>query len=215
MTRVLYLHGFASAPSSSKARSFREHLEGVGASVEIPDLASGDFEHLTITAQLGVIERCAKGQPVCLVGSSMGGYLAALYAARHPEVSRLVLLAPAFGFARRWAEYLGPERVAEWRQRGVLEVFHYGDNRMHELHYGLLEDAVRYEPFPNFRMPALILHGIHDDVVPVASSREFTVAHSNARLEVLESGHQLLDVLPCLLPRATGFLMKGAKPSLK
>src|SRR6266849_1150851 len=103
VTSVLYLHGFASGPSSSKARYFREKLEACGLRVEIPDLAAGDFEHLTITGQLAVIERCAKGQPICLSGSSLGGYLAALYAARHPEVERVILFAPAFHFAHRWA----------------------------------------------------------------------------------------------------------------
>src|SRR5690348_17748458 len=53
------------------------------------------FEHLTISGQLGVLERTLQNEPVRLIGSSMGGYLAALYAARHPEVDRLVLLAPA------------------------------------------------------------------------------------------------------------------------
>ena len=102
MTRILYLHGFASGPSSSKARYFQERLESAGMPVEVPDLAAGDFEHLTLTGQLGVIERSAAAGPVSLAGSSMGGYLAALYAARHPEVLRVVLLAPAFDFARRW-----------------------------------------------------------------------------------------------------------------
>src|ERR1700693_2492947 len=108
MKRVLYLHGFASGPSSSKARYFREHLERAGAIVEVPDLAAGDFEHLTITGQLEVIGRVVSGAAIPIIGSSMGGYLAALYASRHPEVPKLVLMAPAFGFARRWAERLGP-----------------------------------------------------------------------------------------------------------
>jgi hypothetical protein len=124
MTRILYLHGLASSPSSSKARHFRKRLEDAGAQVDIPDLAAGDFEHLTITGQLAVVERAAAGDPISLIGSSMGGYLAALYAARHPEAVRAVLLAPAFGFARRWAESLGPARVAEWRRTGSMYVYH-------------------------------------------------------------------------------------------
>ena len=101
MNRILYLHGFASSPASSKARFFAARLRAAGARVEIPDLAAGDFEHLTITGQLRVIEQAAAGEPVALMGSSLGGYLASLYAARHPEVSRVILLAPAFQFARR------------------------------------------------------------------------------------------------------------------
>lgn len=206
--RVLYLHGFASGPSSNKARYFREKLESCGFRVEIPDLADGDFEHLTITGQLGVMARYAQGQPVCLAGSSLGGYLAALYAARHPEVTCVVLFAPAFRFARRWAEYLGPEQVAEWRRTGTMEVFHYGENRHRGLHYELLEDAGKYEAFPDFRQPALIFHGSHDEVVPARYSEEFASTHSNVRLEILDSGHELIDVLEYMGSRVLEFLGK-------
>ena len=207
MTPILYLHGFASGPSSSKARFFRERLERAGASVEIPDLAAGDFENLTISGQLAVMEHAARGRPMALMGSSMGGYLAALYAARHPEVTRLVLLAPAFGFARRWPARLGQNVADEWRARGHMDFFHYGENRMRSLSYGLLEDADRYEDFPSFSQPALIFHGASDDVVPVQASEEFAAAHPNARLEVLQSGHELLNVLEHMAERVLPFLV--------
>jgi pimeloyl-ACP methyl ester carboxylesterase len=206
MTRILYLHGFASGPSSSKARYFRTHLESAGMQVEIPDLAAGDFEHLTLSGQLAAIQRCATGGPVSIAGSSMGGYLAALYAARHPEVARVVLLAPAFDFARRWAEHLGQAQVDDWRRTGTMDVFHYGENRNRKLSYGLLEDAEQYEPYPDFRQPALMFHGARDEVVPAACSQQFAAAHPNARLEVLDSGHELLDVLDYMAPRVLDFL---------
>jgi uncharacterized protein len=207
MTQILYLHGFASGPSSSKARFFRERLERAGASVEVPDLAAGDFEHLTITAQLAVVEQAARGRALALMGSSMGGYLAALYAAAHPEVTRLVLLAPAFGFARRWPARLGPNVADEWRTRGRMDFYHYGEGRMRSLSYGLLEDAERYQDFPPFSQPALIFHGAQDDVVPVQASEEFAAAHPNAILEVVQSGHELLNVLEYMADRAVPFLV--------
>ena len=97
--------------------------------MDIPDLAAVDFGHLTITGQLAGVERAAAGDPISLIGSSMSGYLAALYAARHPEVARAVLLAPAFGFARRWAESLGAARVEEGLRTGAMYVYHYGEGR--------------------------------------------------------------------------------------
>jgi len=202
MTRVLYLHGFASGPSSSKARFFRERIPHL----EIPDLAEGDFENLTITGQLRVIECAARGEPVALIGSSMGGYLAALFASRHAEVTRVVLLAPAFGFARRWAERLGPGEVARWRETGRMEVFHYADNRPRQLGHQLLDDGAQYDDYPDFSQPALIFHGAHDDVVPAAYSQEFAANHPNARLEVLDSGHELLNVLDYIGGRVLGFV---------
>src|SRR5579872_1082450 len=109
--RFIYLHGFASGPRSRKAQSFREALANRNIDLEIPDLAEGDFEHLTISRQLEVIGKTLDGSACRLVGSSMGGYLASLYAAAHPEVERLVLLAPAFGFAKRWSEMEGSKAI--------------------------------------------------------------------------------------------------------
>ncbi len=210
MKRIVYLHGFASSPSSTKARYFRRLLEEAGATVETPDLAAGDFERLTISGQLRVVERAAGSGPVSLMGSSMGGYLAALYAARHPEVERLVLLAPAFRFARRWEEHLATEAIEQWRQTGTMKFFHFGEGREMPLHYGLLEDAAAYEDYPDFRQPALIYHGANDDVVPAAFSREFAGKRANARLRVMDSGHDLLNVMEEIAPEVTAFLAGGA-----
>src|SRR5580698_8080809 len=108
---LIYLHGFASGPQSGKAQYFRCRFAELGTEMHIPDLNEGAFESLTLSRQLRVIESIAHGDDVRLIGSSMGGYLAALYAARHPEVTQLVLLAPAFDFARRWRNMLGAEKV--------------------------------------------------------------------------------------------------------
>jgi pimeloyl-ACP methyl ester carboxylesterase len=192
---LTYLHGFASGPQSSKAQFFRRRFEALGIAMQIPNLSEGNFEGLTITGQLRVIERVAGGDDVFLIGSSMGGYLAALYAARHREVKKLVLLAPAFGFARRWPPMLGEEKVAEWRRTGWLPVYHYGDTMERRVGYELLQDAERYEDYPDISQPALVFHGRMDDVVPVEYSEEFAARHPHVMLRVMESGHELIDVL--------------------
>ena len=214
MSRILYLHGFASGPSSSKARYLRSRLETAGASVEVPDLAADDFEHLTISSQLALIEATARphGQPepVALAGSSLGGYLAALYAARHPEVTRLALLAPAFAFGRRWPERIGLAAMEQWRATGSMEVYHYAENRPRAISYRLIADAAAYEDEPDFRQPALIFHGAHDDVVPADLSRAFAARHPNATLEIVDSGHDLLNVLDYMAGKIESFLLHGS-----
>ena len=192
---LIYLHGFASGPMSSKAQFFRRRFEELGVELRIPDLSQGNFEGLTMSGQLRVVERIAGGDDVRLMGSSMGGYLAALYAARHAEVGRVVLMAPAFGFARRWPLTLGDEKVAEWRRAGWLPVYHYGDKMERRVGYGLLEDAERYEDYPEVAQPALVFHGRNDDVVPVGYSKEFAARHPEVTLRVMESGHELVDVM--------------------
>lgn len=195
MTRVVYLHGFASGPGSSKARFFGRKLTECGVAVEIPRLDGGDFERLTITGQLAVIERVVDGRPAVLMGSSLGGYLAALYASRHPEIERLVLLAPAFQFPRRFRERYAPEDLERWKRQESVPVYHYGYQEERRLGHELLEDSARYEDEPDFGQPALVIHGSADTVVPAAVSRAFAAGHPNVMLHVMESGHELTDVL--------------------
>ena len=206
MTRVLYLHGFASSPASRKAQLFRRRFAEAGTDIEIPDLEEGSFRGLTIGGQLRVIERAAAGEPVHLIGSSMGGYLAALYAARHPETQRLVLMAPAFGFARRWAASLGRQRLEEWRTTGTLEVFHYAAAGPTPLGWGLMEDALRYEDEPRVAQTALVWHGLRDEVVPLEASRSFVANHPNARLVEVDGDHELADVAERIAEEALAFL---------
>lgn len=207
MTRVLYLHGFASSPASRKAQLFRKRFAEAGIDVEIPDLEQGSFRNLTLSGQLGVIERSAGGGPVHLIGSSMGGYLAALYAARHAEVQRLVLMAPAFGFARRWATSLGELGMQQWQTTDALQVFHYAASGPSTLGWGLMRDALLYEDEPSVQQPALVWHGLSDEVVPVAASRAFAANNHNSKLVEVVSGHELTDVADRIAEAALNFLL--------
>lgn len=203
---ILYLHGFASGPTSSKARLFAERFAALGQSISVPALDGGDFRDLTITGQLQIIEKEAAGRPCHLIGSSLGGYLAAPYAARHREVTRIILLAPAFGFARRWGNSLGIEVLDEWQRTGVRKVMHHGLGREAELSWRLMEDASLYEEQPAVAQPALIFHGRHDDVVPVSVSRDFAAGRANVTLREFDSDHQLLDVVDEMFAASREFL---------
>ena|ERR1700685_1345945 len=204
--RVLYLHGFASSPASRKAQFFASKLRSQGLPLEIPDLAQHDFEHLTVTRQMYLIERLLNGQPAILIGSSLGGYLAALYASNHPEIRRLVLLAPAFDFYHLWLRDLGPARLAAWKQDRTIPVFHHGERREMPLDFEFIRDAAAFPPFPGFAQPALLFHGDHDPVVPVQHSLLFSAARPNVRLLRLPSGHELTDVLDTIWLESQPFL---------
>jgi pimeloyl-ACP methyl ester carboxylesterase len=203
--RIVYLHGFASGPASSKAQFFRAQFEELGVPFEAPQLDEEDFQALTVSRQLRVVDRAVHGDSVILMGSSLGGYLAALYAARHQIVERIVLLAPAFQFPSRWRKRFEPD-LAQWKREGVKNFYHYAFKGDRPLGYQFVEDAVQYEDEPDFRQPALVLHGIRDDVVPAELSQQFAGRHPNVRLCLLDSGHELTDVLDRMWMETAAFL---------
>jgi pimeloyl-ACP methyl ester carboxylesterase len=190
----LYLHGFASGPSSSKAQYFAARFAEAGVALNTPQLDSGDFEAMTISSQLDELERAAGSGPVRLIGSSLGGWLAALYATRNPAVDRVVLLAPAFGFVSLFSVMFGPKKMSDWRRTGHMPVFHYGSGCERLLSFQFFEDAQNYQQFPEFTQPGLIIHGVRDDTVPVENSIQFVNRHPNVALVTLNSGHELTDV---------------------
>lgn len=205
--RVLYLHGFASSPFSRKARYLQDRFVELGIPFSAPDLAEGDFFGLTISKQLRLIGDLAGGAaPLVIIGSSLGGYLAALHAATRGGVEHLILLAPAFDFHRLWMERLGPDEVRRWQASGKLSVFHYGQGGQADLSYEFLSDAEGYPGYPNCQVSSLIFHGTQDDLVPIANSQKFTADHPEAQLVRLDSGHELTDVLEPIWQGTRGFL---------
>lgn len=203
----IYLHGFASSPASRKAAYFARKLRESGCEVEVPHLESEGFLNLTVSGQLRVIEKVAQGQPVRLIGSSMGGYLAALYASLHPKVDKLLMLAPAFGFAERWGKRLGETAMEEWKRQGWIEMMHYATGQNDKVGYGLIEDGLRYPAEPDFQQAGLIYHGLDDTVVPVSFSRDFAKTHANVELREVKSGHELTDVMEQIWEGSKGFLL--------
>jgi hypothetical protein len=194
--RIVYLHGFASSPRSAKARFFSRRFGELGIPVEIPELDRGDFTSLTVSGQLEAIEETVADRSAVLMGSSLGGYLAALFASRHPRaVEKLILMAPAFRFPSRLRERYTSEEIDEWRRRGVWPIFHYGSNRKAQLGYRFVEDSRGYEDDPEFSQAALIFHGTRDEVVPAEISRQYAVRRPHVELRLLDSGHELTDVL--------------------
>jgi uncharacterized protein len=201
---LVYLHGFASGPGSTKAQFFRTRLAERGVPLAIPDLAP-DFTHLTVTGMLGIVDAIAD-EPAVLLGSSLGGYLATLFAARCPDrVRALVLFAPAFGFVQRWEERVGAEAMARWRARGTAPVYHYGRREDVPLHVNLLDDARQYPEEPDPAAPALVFAGRHDEAVPLPSVEAFARRRAGRELVVYDAGHELTEVLEPMWERTLGF----------
>jgi len=213
---ILYLHGFASGPGSAKGRALAERFGALGIRVDRADLTPGadGFERSTPLTMLAEAERLVRAsRPRALVGSSLGGYLAALLASRAaegaeggaPAVRRLVLLAPAFRLFERWRARLGPEGERAWREEG-LEVDHHESKRRRRLGWAFMEQSAALPAFPAVRVPTLCIAGRRDDVVPLADVEAFVARTPAARLVVLDDGHELVASIDRVFEEARAFL---------
>jgi pimeloyl-ACP methyl ester carboxylesterase len=207
--RMFYLHGFASSPQSTKAAYFSERLREYGIVLHCPDFNEPDFSTLTLTRMLERLDAEVAGddEPAALIGSSLGGTVAILAAARRPaHFGRLVLLAPAVMFAKPGHHLLPPERVAEWRAARALPFFHYGENEERLLQFGFYEDALQYDAFDaRFAQPTLIFQGLGDTSVDPRTVEQFSAVRPNVTLSLLEDDHQLTRSLPRMWADMEGF----------
>jgi pimeloyl-ACP methyl ester carboxylesterase len=167
--------------------------------VHLPDLRRPSFATLTHDAMLAALDELDATQgdrdaPWLLVGSSLGGHLAALWAARHPaRVAALLLLCPAFDLPGRWPALRGAEAMARWQREGTL--LHDDDEgRPQPLHWEFFQQAARHDPWPAPVSPAVVVHGRADAVVPLSSSERFVAARPDARrLVVVDDDHDLMS----------------------
>ncbi len=208
--RLLYLHGFASGPQSSKAVRFAAHAAAqFGLEIERLDLRVPSFQHLrlsemvrTVVGQIG-----EANERVVVMGSSLGGLTAAHVAAADPRVVALVLLAPAFRIAETWGNRLGPEGVRAWRESGWLEVDDHAHGGKARVDFGFMEELEQLTgSMPDVRVPTLIIHGTNDDVVPPRVSAELAEGLPHVRRIEVDDGHELRDSMDAWLPMVDSFL---------
>jgi pimeloyl-ACP methyl ester carboxylesterase len=208
---VLYLHGFTSSAQSSKATFFRTRFAGHGIDIATPDLNLPDFSTLTITRMLGQVSDAidaAGGDPVVLIGSSLGGFVAVQMAIDRPDrVSRLILLAPALDFSAGRVDDLGDRSVEAWRETGHLNVFHHASGRVMPVHYELFADAQRYQPnMARVPMPVLIFQGVHDTAVKPVTVEWWAGKQPHVEFHMLDDDHQMHASLELIWHQTARFL---------
>ncbi len=209
---VILCHGMESSKESDKLVFLARTLAKNG----IPALrfdfsyvgeSSGKFEDITysgevedLTAAYSLVQNRYPGK-TAILGSSMGGTVALLFAARQPGVVALVTVAAPLHPENFPTRILTPEQVQQWRNQGFA--IHNGQR----LNVSLLNDLERINvpaAAKKIACPVLIIHGDADEIVPVAEAYELHACLNNSkRLSVLEQAdHRLSD--PVLMERAVG-----------
>lgn len=209
---VLFLGGFASDMTGSKALRLEEHCRARGQAFTRFDYrghgsSSGNFADGTIglwaSDAIAVLDQVVEG-PAVLVGSSMGGWLMLLTALARPErVKGLIGIAAAPDFTERLiAQILTPAQAATLARDGVLhEPSAYGEplpitsRLLVEGREHLLLDA----PIA-IGCPVHLLHGQEDPDVPFTLSLELAqqLASAAVTIELVKDGDHRLSREPDL-----------------
>lgn len=192
----VFVHGLGSVRAGEKSSLLLAHAEAHGRGCLRFDLrghgeSSGRLGAVTVSELIDDTARVLEALGAAdVVGSSLGGLVAAHVAARRPElVRRLALLAPAFGLLPRLAERLDP-MGRMWTNQGQgfrVEPHVLADAREIDEH-GL---PVR------LRVPTLVVHGTGDDVVPHRASERFfaALATPHKRLWLVPGGDHRLNTV--------------------
>jgi pimeloyl-ACP methyl ester carboxylesterase len=146
--------------------------------------------------------------PVTLIGSSLGGFVAVNAAAQWPEkVGKVVLMAPALDFGKEGLKGPGGADLAAWKRDGQLDIFHFGYGRMLPVHYGLYEDARRYDAMDaHLDMPILVFQGRRDAAVDPRTVEAWAARRPNVDLHLLDDDHQLTASLGYIWGKLVEFL---------
>src|SRR4051794_1636509 len=214
---MFYLHALASSAQSSKAAFFRQKAAAFGVDLVTPAFNPPDFTGLTIPPMIAPVPHsiAAAPEPVVLIGSSLGGFVAVQVAAREAaRVGRVILLAPALDFSANRLRDLGDRGLDEWRRTDTLNVFHYGYGRIMPVRYGLYEDATGYDALgAHVAQPVQIFQGTRDTAVDPETVRQWAAARANVGLHLLDDDHQLIATLEPMWREMTRFLGLTAEPT--
>ena len=207
---VILCHGMESNKDSEKLIFLGRKLAAANVLALRFDFAyvgesSGKFEDITYSGEVEDLKAAfslmqdRRAGKTAILGSSMGGTVAVLFAATEPSVAALVTVAAPLHPENFPKRMLNSARLQEWRERGFT--FYNGQR----LNVSLLEDLESLNvprAARDVRCPVLILHGDADEVVPVREAYELHECLSGTkRLSILNgSDHRLFD--PALMQRA-------------
>jgi dipeptidyl aminopeptidase/acylaminoacyl peptidase len=181
---VILCHGMESSKESEKLVAMSRELATKGIAALRFDFAcsgesEGKFEDITYSGEAedlrAAFDFIAKRRPkkIGVLGSSMGGTVALLFAAQESKVAALVTIAAPLHPERFAEQLLTPDEARQWRETGSIP---YHGRR---LNVTLLEDLEKLDVPAAARKiacPTLVIHGDQDDTVSVEEGHELYAA---------------------------------------
>lgn len=203
---VIICHGFGGAKSDKKfvrlARAlvkvktacFRFDFTGCGDS-------EGDFTKVTIKRQIADLDQAItflqqqkniNKNKIAFLGHSLGGAIAALYAARNNFPAKtLIFWAPAFNQKELFKLWDDGGQLAKWKKQGFII---RKENKIGRAYLEENENKDYSSIIAKIKAPILIIHGAKDETVPVKFSQKLAQNFKNVKLQILlQADHKFED----------------------
>jgi alpha/beta superfamily hydrolase len=206
---VILCHGMESNKASDKLVWLGRELARHGLLTLRFDFAcavqNGNFEEITYSGEVEDLRaafafmRDRQAEKIAILGSSMGGTVALLFAAEQADLATVVTIAAPVHPERFISRLLTPAQVEEWRKTG--HIFYRGQrinvSLLHDLETLNVPAAAR-----KISCPVFVLHGDLDDVVPVKEAHElYGYLSGSKKLSIVRGAdHRFSD--PILIDQA-------------
>ncbi|MFC4263060.1 alpha/beta hydrolase [Ferruginibacter yonginensis] len=134
-------------------------------------------------------------QQFYLIGHSMGGGLAILYAATDKRIKKLITWASISECKTPWGSW-STQQMADWKTTGVAYYNNQRTQQQMPLYYQLYEDYEQHQQLLNIKnaitslqIPILICHGSNDTSVNISNAYTLQQCQPTAALCIVESDH--------------------------
>lgn len=196
---AILCHGFLSNKNSTTNKALARLLGERGIATLRFDFfgqgeSEGPFEQITLSIAvdqaLAAIEVArSKGlRRLGLMGSSFGGLVATLVAARLPSLQALALKCPVPDFPEMLRLEFGDKGIERWKRSGEIPDVTGGAQPI-RLQFTLYEDCLAHDAYKaaeSIQAPVLIVQGDCDEYVPLHQSRRlFDVLKTEKQLQIL------------------------------
>lgn len=183
--QILFITGFLSKRWGNKSKALAQWCQELGWGFCCYDVrgfgdSEGSFTDYTLSDWIAdarlVLEKLKGGPPICIVGNSLGSWIAWLVAQEFEQVEQLVLIAPAFNMMGVRARSISEERRHAWLTAGWMP---WDDDELHRdfpIAWKWVEESEAYwtKSFDRLRqVKTTILHGLQDTVILPKGSSEF------------------------------------------
>lgn len=220
---ILFIHGLGSA--ADRWMKIPEELSSDfhSVAIDLPGFGESDKPQINYTIDqfrktiISFLDKIALNEPTCIVGHSLGGYIASEIAIEHQNNVEQLVLIDSSGHLQKptpvLEQYLNaarnptpdnvrkafekmvadPKRIPAPLVDGFIRRINM-PNALHAFQSTLQNSATTQIGLDRLEkinaIPTLILWGVHDKVIPLEHSRFFKDSIADSKLEIIEdAGH--------------------------